>query len=412
MRSLFQTLGIFRMIKKIKLFSVLTALSLASTQFALALSDADIPTVSAPQFVVPGLSVPPEFVLDHSNNCVSIALHEGKLYMAWRNAPTHFAAKTTKMFVMSSPDMGATWDPEYTVALGSDVREPFLTSFKGNLIFTFFQGGSDPFQFKPFRMLRSIRTPDGKWSELKAWGTPGEVPWEIKVRNNRVYMTSYIGNHYSAGASTVLVHFSVSDDGLNFSPVDPDHPTIYEGGVSEVGFEFNDAGDVYAVTRNEDGDKTGFGSHVISSPNFGAGTWTIPAKSNPNRYDSPRMFKHGSELYLVARRDVGGPFDLGKHFLPFDVQKWLNLGTYSLRPKRTALYHVNQTTRSVEWIQDLPSAGDNAFPSIVQTGPDSFLVANYTSPLKKTRWSWIDGQLSKKGTALYLVKIDFKPANQ
>lgn len=33
------------------------------------------------------------------------------------------------------------------------------------------------------------------------------------------------------------------------------------------------------------------------------------------------MFRHGDDLYLVARRDVDGPFDLGYTELPFDVQK-------------------------------------------------------------------------------------------
>jgi len=52
------------------------------------------------------------------------------------------------------------------------------------------------------------------------------------------------------------------------------------------------------------------------------GAWEItPKQSDPNIYESPRMFRHGDDIYLVARRDVDGPFDLGYTYLPFDVQK-------------------------------------------------------------------------------------------
>jgi hypothetical protein len=224
-------------------------------------------------------------------------------------------------------------------------------------------------------------------------------------------MTSYKGNHYDLfGKSGIELYFKVSEDGYDFKPVDPGHPVVYSGGVSEAGFEFDASGDLWAVTRVEDGDASGWGSHLAKAKADAPGDWSFPKKTDPERYDSPRMFRHEDDIYLIARRDIGGPFDKGWRLLPFDLQRGLYLTAYSGRPKRTTLYRLDRENGKVVPVLDLPSAGDTAFPSIVQTGPHTFLVANYTSPVDKKDWSWIHGQLSKKGTAIYLTTITFEPA--
>src|SRR5262249_57246634 len=82
---------------------------------------------------------------------------------------------------------------------------------------------------------------------------------------------------------------------------------VYRGGASEASFEFDDTGRLWAVTRNEDGDATGFGSHVVTAPPDRPGAWEFPPSSAPQRYDSPPPFPHAPTLYLIARRDVGTP---------------------------------------------------------------------------------------------------------
>ena len=64
-----------------------------------------------------------------------------------------------------------------------------------------------------------------------------EVPWDVKVRRGKLYMTSYKGNHYGTGPSQIDVLFKTSDDGVAWRPVDPGNPVVYKGGVSEVAFE-------------------------------------------------------------------------------------------------------------------------------------------------------------------------------
>ena len=56
------------------------------------------------------------------NNNVDVEYFDGRLFVAWRTGPTHFASEDTEMLVVSSADNGVTWDFETKVVLGADVR--------------------------------------------------------------------------------------------------------------------------------------------------------------------------------------------------------------------------------------------------------------------------------------------------
>lgn len=365
------------------------------------------PSVSAPRWIVPSATLPAEAApVLRSNNNVDIAFHDGRLFLAWRTAPTHFASTETRMHLISSGDRGATWLHERTFALESDVREPLFLSYQGTLRFHFFQGGTNPTAFEPRAMWRTTRGENGGWSEPETWGEPGEVPWNLKVRGGKAWRTSYLGSHYTIGAPRIDVRFTTSVDGVGWQPVGQS-AVVYQGGVSEAAFEFDEDGTLWAVTRNEDGDSSGWGSHVCTAPPRELSRWTCSSRSDPERYDSPKMFRHGKDLYLVARRDVGGPFDQGRRDLTFAEQQQKYLVDYWNRPKRTALYQIDKTARRVVWLVDLPSAGDCSLPSVARTGAHSFLVANYTSPLSDPERTWIQGQGASDGTQIYLVDVTF-----
>jgi hypothetical protein len=368
------------------------------------------PVISAPFQVVPSPSLPPQVHDLPSNNNCALCFHDGRLFFAFRTGETHFASKNVRMYVLSSTDLGRTWTCEHEIALGADVREPTLISIGGHLVLHFFEGGTIPLAFEPKHIWQIERLGPGSWSAPRAVLAPGEVPWEVKVRGKTAFMTSYSGTtHYGAGRAAIDLHFWRSPDGLSWSPVDPSHPTLYTGGVSEVGWEFTETGDLFAVLRNEDGDTTGWGSMVATAPAADLGRWTFPPVSDPERYDSPRMFRHGRDLYLLARRDVNGPFDQGLRSLSFEEQRNTYLLWYSLRPKRTALYRIDEQQRRVVWLADLPSDGDTAFPAVARLDADTYLVANYTSPLGNPDRSWIHGQLSPEGTLIYFLTIRFVP---
>lgn len=363
-----------------------------------------VPRVSSVQWVVPeqvaGVTTMP------SNNCLSIESFEGKLFLAWRTAPDHFASTQTKMYIMSSSDQGTTWTKEHEIALGTDVREPYLVSFGGQLHFYFFQAGTDPLAFQPQFLFHTTRLGPGQWSGLEQAGAPTQVPWAYKIRNSVLYRSAYMGPHYAVtgGAANIAMSLQSTEDGVHWT----DRLT-YTGGISEVGFDWDNDGRLWGVGRNEDGDNTGFGAQIFWTEPNSLASWHSLAKSDPNRYDSPRMLHYNGELYLIARRDIGGPFDRGLDWLPFSARRILYWTEYSSRAKTTTLYKIirDPANPQVVPLLDLPGDGDTAFASILPTDvPGEFLVANYTSPLTDPTLPWIKGQVTPAGTAIYFVKIN------
>lgn len=185
---------------------------------------------------------------------------------------------------------------------------------------------------------------------------------------------SYSGNHYDGTESRIKIFFNMTRDGKTWFPVNSTHPVMYLGGVSDVGFTFINGG-MIAVMRNEDGDSSGFGSRIVRAKKDNLGLWNLfPTRnSDPNIYESPRMFSHNDNAYLIARKDLAPPFDKGYTFLPFMVQK--------IRAHTTALYRVDLNTNKLIEVMELPGCGDTAFPSIHQVSKNKFVVINYSSPL-------------------------------
>ncbi len=354
--------------------------------------------VSEPRWVVPSDGLPDVVTPQVANNNVDINFFEDRLFMAWRTAPTHFASDQVEMYVVSSLDGGTNWEFETRIDMKSDMREPRLIDADGRLQLMFFQAGTDMLNFEPVRIWRTFRRELGDWSAPEILLDEPEVPWDVKKRSGKIWMTSYQGKHYSPDPEAgIQVHFKQSTDGLNWRLVD-DAPFVYAGGVSEVAFEFDADGSLWAVTRNEDGDESGWGSHVCTVAAGRLGDWDCPQQTDPERYDSPELFRHGDDLYLAARRDIGGPFGADG-----------DMTAYSLRPKRSALYKIDKQTRKVVHLLDLPGCGDTAFPSVRRSGAHTFLLANYTSPLDEPDISWLQGQTSPAGTRIYLLTITFVP---
>lgn len=360
-------------------------------------------------WVVPGPgSERPEVVSQKSNNNVAIEFFDNRIFLAFRTGPTHFASKKTRMYVISSVD-GMNWDLEWKSEGGHDAREPQLISYKGRLHFYHFTAGTSPFSFKPGRILRTTRSGFQNWSTPEEMLESGEVHWEMKVREGVIWMTSYHGAHYRlrGGEAKIKLMLKKSTDGRTFVPQDPTKEFVYMGGASEAGFEFDDEGNLYAVTRNEDGDMTGFGAHMVFAPSYYLSYWSM--RSVAESFQSPRMFRHGKDIYLIARRHKGKrPFGWAGRG-GYAWRRIMNWGRWSLTPKTTALYKMNQDRPALEHVMDLPGAGDTAFPSVRRVDKHTFLVANYTSSLKKQNRRWIMGQLGR--TQIYLMALKFEKKN-
>lgn len=362
--------------------------------------------LSEPLWLIPSEILPEDLMLLNSNNNISIQIFNHRLYVAFRTSKTHFASGCTVLQVISTHN-GKTWKTELVIAEGNDAREPFLIEINDSLRFYFFEAGNSPVAFEPKKIKMYAKGKEGDWTKPIEVLQKGEVHWSMKNRMNTTFLTSYLGAHYQLkGNATVQLNFRNTNNGINWLPVGAT-ATVYTGGISETDFEFDKQGNLWAIGRQEDGDQTGFGSMLFYADKNNLGIWQHDNKSNPVAYMSPKLFRHNNDIFLIARRQLGKK-TFG-HANPKWSMKWqriFNWTRYSLSPKTTTIFRLNKTTKSFEPVTDMPGAGDTAFPSIIRLNKDQFLVANYTSPPHKSRFTWLRGQLSK--TMIYLQVITFK----
>jgi len=363
--------------------------------------------------LVPGDGLPAETDPQHSNNNLDVIRHtDGRVYLAWRTAPDHFAGPETIMYVVSSEDE-ETWEYETEVELGTDVREPGFLSFGDELIFYFTVLGTNRFTFEPMGVRAMTRSADGTWSEEAVdIGLPDRVAWRFREERGTAYVTSYLGGEhiYAFDGMPLNVELWSSEDGLDWTalaPEDaPEEPWVYEGGGSEMDFAIGDDGTLFAVIRKEGWDERGYGSEVCRAP---AGDLAaFDCRTDPRKYDSPRMFWHDGEAYLIARRNVTetGHFDLMDEERPQMLTTIQYHARYSGEPKRCSLWRWVQEEHRIAWILDLPSTGDTCFPGLIEGEEEGeYVVYNYSADLEGIERNW---SISQQGeTYIYRHVLRF-----
>ncbi|HRW38903.1 MAG: exo-alpha-sialidase [Acidimicrobiales bacterium] len=361
-------------------------------------------TVRALRSVVPGPGLPPDLVLGAANNNLDAARHDGRLWLAVRTAPTHYASAAARLLVLVSDDEGARWVLDHEVAMGRDVREPRLVPWRGRLLLVWFTGGTSATRLEPDRIHVAVRATG--WSEPAAVSPPDCIPWRIRPVGGRLLMTLYrgAGSLFTAHPVPLTVELWASDDGLAWAPADLERPVVHEGGAEADHLELPD-GRLLAVVRKE-GPEGGWGSDLVVAPADDPGDWRRRA-SDPRKFDSPCLFLHGDEPHLIARRQVafGGRYDLGLRGLPPSWRTKVDQLAYVLTPKRTARYRIDPDALTATWLHDLPSAGDTAFAAVVPAADgEGHLVFNYSSRLDRGWWPWVVGQL--RPTHVYSAELD------
>jgi hypothetical protein len=309
------------------------------------------------------------------------------------------------MYVVSSLDRGKTWDYEAEVFIGSDMREPRFLVLGDKLMFYFFQAGKNMFAFSPKFVFAMERKGPGDWTEPRKIWEPGCVLWRAKVRDGKAYATGYCGGGemYTGGNAGIGVRFMTTDDGYNFQPVDPARPVSVAGG-SETAFEFDKDGTLYLAIRNEAGDGKTWGSKVCRAEPRDLANWQCAV--TPFKYDSPIMFRQGEDIFLIARRNIDGPYDKQQRWLWNPVETLYYMARYWWTKKRTALYKLDKERLVMDPVFDFPSKGDTAFPALVRINEKSWLMYNYSSPPDGKDRVWMTGQLT--GTRIYSTIIDIE----
>ena len=87
-----------------------------------------VPDVLDFRQIVPSDGLPPEVEPMDANNNLDIAWHEGRLFLAFRTAPDHFASSDPRLYVVSTSDE-QTWRYEGLFDLDTDGRVISLLTF-------------------------------------------------------------------------------------------------------------------------------------------------------------------------------------------------------------------------------------------------------------------------------------------
>ncbi|MCC6158367.1 MAG: hypothetical protein IT350_09975, partial [Deltaproteobacteria bacterium] len=229
-----------------------------------------------PVTVVPSGGLPDEVELQDANNNLDVVRHDGRVYLAWRTAPTHFASDRVVVWIVSSEDQ-ENWDFEARFDYDTDLRETRLLSFDGRLFLYFALLGTDPFDFEPGGMMVTERVGAGDWTEPEEFYEPDEgfIPWRTKAVDGIPYMLTYVGGGsiYDFSGDPIKVHWLTTEDGRTWTPVVPGEPVVLEGGSSETDFAILDDRTIIAVSRVEAADPMGWGSKICRAEADAPGDW-------------------------------------------------------------------------------------------------------------------------------------------
>ncbi len=321
------------------------------------------------------------------NNNLDAVQYKERYYVAFRTAPTHFASRKTKLYIISSNDL-ENWDYEHEIHMGSDMREPRFVVYKDTLFFYFFQGGKVPYKFEPKHVWVSYLDA-GVWQSNQNLDMDGYIPWRLRNRADTLYLSAYFGKDIYNSKHQGSQRLFISTNGFDFEPISEEvqAPGL---GVEEGAFIFDTLGNLWSTLRME-----GDGSYLAYADKNDLANWQT--KYSKNKYDSALLFEYKGEIYLVSRRNMDG-------FAKKSNSRLYNLVRYSFTKKKTALFRIDQQKMEIKWIKDFPSTGDTAFPGIIDLGNGKFFLLNYSSNIHKKEKNWIKGQLGK--TYIYSTILD------
>lgn len=355
--------------------------------------------------IVPSPELPAGVDVQTANNNLDVVRHsDGRVYLAFRSAPSHFASVDTVVYVVSSVDEQH-WRLDARFALGHDLREPRLLSWREHLWLYVARLGQHSFAFSPQGISFAELRPDGGFSALAPIYEPGFIAWRARVVDDRPLIIGYSGgeNLYSVGGAPMNVELLTTRNGRDLTPAFG-HAQVLRGGGSETDFAFLPNGALFALVRNEEGDPDGFGSKFCHAPASDPASWLCTA--DRRKFDSPLTFTRDGETYAIARRNLtaDGAYDITSESSLFRYAR--NELDYISRAKRCALWRLDRALGRLVFVLDLPSRGDTCFPSMMDTAdPREIAVYDYSSDIDGPELPWAAGQ--RRATFIYRHVIRF-----
>lgn len=347
--------------------------------------------------LAPGPGMPGELAFSNSTNNLDVTVYQGRYFVAMRTAPTHFASRHARIAVVSSTDRRQ-WEREAEFCFDTDLREPRFLVFNGKLFLYFFRAGRNPFAFAPQSIYAVERTGTRAWTEPRTIFRPGYVDWRLRTFQEKAYMSVYLGaGLYTTRDRPGDLRLLVSDDGYEWTPLS-EAPQVSDVSAEEGEFDFDEEGNLFATVRLETR-----GALLCKASHGDLAHWQC--RYTPYKYDSALMFRRGAAYYVIARRNVAGPFESGPYWLPTPLHRAWRLARYSLTRKRTCLYQFDTESLRMLPLFDLPGCGDTAYAGIAAIDANRYYVVNYSSAPDGFDWPWLGGQIA--GSTLYDMELAF-----
>lgn len=262
---------------------------------------------------------------------------------------------------------------------GHSMRAPKFAPISGRLILYMLKnrgGDRDPYATQ-FTYTESGHT----WEPLHDAQPEGWLFWRPKALDGRVwYVPAYWHEH---GKSVLLT----SRNGQQWQEV----CAIHEGNrAGETDIAFLPDGRMLATARLDEsesifGDKEARTLIAVAEPPY---TQWSKTSSYITRLDGPCLFTYNGQVYGIGR---GNP----------DPPRPLNYHGGVLGRKRTAIYRISPD--GMEWLTDLPSAGDTSYAGAVQRGEELF-VSYYTSPATYD-WPWLFGMMQPSDVMIAKISL-------
>ena len=344
--------------------------------------------------VVPSEGIPDNIRLRKANNNLDLVHFEGRYYLAFRNAPTHFASKKTRIYVLSSNDL-ENWELEKEIHLKNDLREPRFIVYKNTLFFYYFEGGRKFWKFEPKHLYMTSKKKGEPWTKDQLTSMDGYIPWRLRLYNDLIYLSAYYGKN-AYNKEPVDLRLLTSDNGLRFHTISEAPQLLHPKGIGEGEFLFDTHGNIWGVARSEFD-----GSYTFYADRDSLHVWKV--NYSEYKFDSSLMFTKEGYVFLIARKNLDGDGRYyrkpGKHLK--------NLLRYSFTKKTTAIYLLNKASLTWTHLKDLEGTGDTAFPAIIENEDGTYTLMNYSSDLTKRSKNWIRGQLGKTYIYKTVLRVKF-----
>jgi hypothetical protein len=289
---------------------------------------------------------------------------------------------------------------------GRDLREPRLLSLGDRLFLYVSKLGDDAFEFRPEGVSVSERQTNGAWTQLEPTGPAGAIAWRVKPQADGALMVLYRGgeNLYSFNGRPMTVELWRSNDGRAWRPFSQNGPVVLRGGGTETDFAIDASKTLFAVVRNEAGDAAGAGSKLCRANGETLGDWAC--KTDVRKYDSPLVFEHDGEVYVVGRRNLSGD---GRYDVSARSGAWRTIENelaYITTAKRCSVWHWLKSEDRLAFVLDLPSRGDTCFPSKLDPDdPTHVVIYDYSSDIGGPELPWSAGQ--RRQTFVYRHELAF-----